>query len=284
MMVDEATNQQISRETPLDDPESTLFYSGADGSELVTLILLICLALFLVFPVLNGFSLAPLSPQIAEGSAEQNIQFSMMLALIGSFIATSFYPIIGMLFLIMIRMAEPKDPRPERWLELCRQLCTLAMVGYLLLIPLQIVGVMKLGSSNYHSLDKSILSLEAFQAKVVKSRTMIELINVIESAPVSSRLGIPKVVRSPFRPFKYDVQKLVINRLWKERERRIIQQLQLSFNNLVVILRGSMLALVLAVVFAMFSMPPHQFKATFLSRLINPWRHGLQGLGGHLLH
>ena len=278
--MDEApTRLRVHAHIQGEEREQTGLQSVSEDEGLVGLILWIVLVFFLAFPVLNLFALIPAAPHLSAAAPQQTTPFSLLLELIGSAFATSSYPLIGMLLLILVGMVKPDDPRAARWLSVCRQLSTLAMAGYLLFIPLQIVAILQMNSDQIRGLDRSIASLEALERRVGESSSSSELNRVIERRPELARLGLSSPSVAPFEPFKIELQRSITKRLWQQRENRLLLQIQRGFRDVGTFLQGAFLSALLAMIYAIFSLPMGQASAT---RLVQPWQGALRGLASRL--
>jgi hypothetical protein len=229
-------------DSPAGNPQQQPIFESATGSdqdELAGVVLLISGGMFAFFLILNVAALLPL--RIREPV--------WLLSAIGSVYGSIFYPLLGVGLIALLVILRPEDPRPRRWLARCRRLSLAVMVGFLLLIPLQITGIARLAVLQDVPATRTLSTITAVTTQVRAAATVPELAQVISRLPNAPQLP-GNIDANSFPPFKQQlIAELERNIKRLQAEQREARQ-QRFFNDVGTGIKGTIVCLLFSLIFA----------------------------------
>ncbi|MCP9885905.1 hypothetical protein KBY97_12355 [Synechococcus sp. ATX 2A4] len=144
---------------------------------------------------------------------------------------------------------RPEDPRPRRWLARCRRLSIVVMLGFLLLIPLQISGIARLAVLQDVPATRTLSTITSVTTEVRAATTVPQLAAVISKLPNAPELP-SSITADTFSPFKEQlIGELDRNIKRLEAEQREARQ-QRFFNDVGTAVKGTVVCLLFSLVFA----------------------------------
>lgn len=193
---------------------------------------------------------------------------------IGSLVNSATLPLLAVGLTHLAVVLDPQDPRLQKRNQLFCRLATVAALGFLLLVPLQISAGLRLqqtsGSQQVQRLDQAQRKLDQFRTALNQATTSNDLSQRLQK--LDGPALTPADLSLPLPVLKAQVTN-VFNQAQNQinRERAVLPKpdpLQLLPQQL----RGSVACLALAIGFAIFALRPGSEEIPVLDELLLGWQ------------